>query len=127
MTTSPVQVSVSHATRLKRILLQAGVENRVGDLIGNLVRMTFGHGLRGEEKTVGCIRQSERLLNEIAGPSSAREGARTSHPILAMPKNPTTGLLRRTRSTYKAGRLGGLRSLHSRWESDLRNLFILLP
>src|SRR5580658_7195598 len=31
--------------------------------------MTFGHGLQGEEKTIGCIRQSERLLNEIAGPA----------------------------------------------------------
>ena len=29
----------------QRVLRKAGIENHVGDLISNLVRMTFGHGL----------------------------------------------------------------------------------
>ena len=40
------------------VLLQAGVENCVGDLVGNLVRMAFGHGFRGKQKTVAQLKNS---------------------------------------------------------------------
>ena len=33
------------------ILREDGVENRIGDLVGDLVGMPFGHRLRGEEIT----------------------------------------------------------------------------
>ena len=36
------------------ILLEAGIENGVGDLVGDLVGMSFGHGLRREQKFVAC-------------------------------------------------------------------------
>ena len=35
-----------------RVLLQAGIENGVGDLIGNLVGVAFGNGFRGKQETV---------------------------------------------------------------------------
>ena len=31
------------------VFLDEGVENGIGDLVANLVRMTLGHGLAGEE------------------------------------------------------------------------------
>jgi hypothetical protein len=34
------------------ILLDDGVEHGIGDLVGNLVRMTFGYGLGGKQVTV---------------------------------------------------------------------------
>src|SRR6201999_3824703 len=34
-----------------RVLLQQRVENRVADLVGDLVRVALGHGLRGEQAT----------------------------------------------------------------------------
>ncbi len=37
------------------VLLQAGVENGVRDLVGNLVRMAFGDGLRGKQKTIAQL------------------------------------------------------------------------
>jgi len=42
---------------------EAGVEDGVGDLVGDLVGMTFGHGLTGEEETIGIGRQSGWLLS----------------------------------------------------------------
>jgi hypothetical protein len=37
-----------------RIFTKAGVENGIGNLVGDLVRMSFGYGLRGKQKTIGC-------------------------------------------------------------------------
>ena len=34
------------------VLREHGVEHRVGDLVGDLVRMSFGDGLGGEQVTV---------------------------------------------------------------------------
>ena len=51
-TTRPVVSSVSTATRDSRVLGQRGVHDRVGDLVGHLVRMALGHGFGGEEEFV---------------------------------------------------------------------------
>ena len=50
--TKPVLATVSHATRLVRIDGEATIEDRVGDLIAQLVRVTFGDGL-GREQVAG--------------------------------------------------------------------------
>ena len=55
------------------VLLQAGVENGVGDLVGNLVGMAFGDGLRGKQETVA---QCKTLL-PLQGIQFGRPGART--------------------------------------------------
>ena len=52
MTTRPVAVRVSQATRLYGIFGQAGVENGVGNLVGDLVGMAFGHGFGRKKITV---------------------------------------------------------------------------
>ena len=52
------------------VLRQAGIENRVGDLVGDLVGMTLGHGLTGKQKTVGVLAKAIVLLIEIAGPAA---------------------------------------------------------
>ena len=44
------------------ILRQAGVQDGVGNLIGNLVRMALGHRLTGKQKTV-AFRQNALLKN----------------------------------------------------------------
>ena len=48
--TKPVLVSVSQATRARRILGQDGVEDGVGDLVADLVGVPLGDRFRGEEK-----------------------------------------------------------------------------
>ena len=50
--TRPVLTSVSHATRPVGIVAQHGVEHAVGDLVGDLVRVTLGHRLGREQVLV---------------------------------------------------------------------------
>ncbi len=38
------------------VLLEACIQNRVGDLISDFVRMAFGDGLRGKQETVAQLR-----------------------------------------------------------------------
>ena len=52
MTTRPVQVRVSQGYAAHGIFGQAGVEDGIGDLIGDLVRMALGDRLTGKQKTV---------------------------------------------------------------------------
>ena len=47
------------------VLLQAGIENSVGDLVGNLVGMAFGHGFRGKQKTVAQVKAPPIAGNSI--------------------------------------------------------------
>ena len=55
MTTRPVAVRVSQATRLVGSSVEAGVEDGVGNLVGDLIGMAFGDGFRSEKITVlGC-------------------------------------------------------------------------
>src|SRR6185312_2474231 len=42
------------------VFLDKGIENRIGDLVGDFVRMTFGHGFTGKE--VICARHRCTLL-----------------------------------------------------------------
>ena len=49
-TTRPVVISVSQATRPVGSSREHGVEHRVGDLVGDLVRVALGDRLRGEEE-----------------------------------------------------------------------------
>ena len=49
-TTSPVVISVSHATRLMGSFVKRGIEDRVGDLVRDLVGMPFGDRLGSEEE-----------------------------------------------------------------------------
>ena len=37
------------------VLLQADVQNGVGDLVGNLIRVAFGDGLRGKQETIAQL------------------------------------------------------------------------
>ena len=71
-----------------RILLQAGIENGVGDLVGNFVRVAFGNGFRGKQETVAQLQSSfpSRGFNVSAGvampfgmmPSTSRDGRHSS-------------------------------------------------
>ncbi len=58
------------------VLGEAGVEDGVGDLVGDLVGVTFGHGLTGEEETVGVGRQSGKLLRS----DSRTRSGNAEHP-----------------------------------------------
>ena len=74
-TTSPVVISVSHATRPERILLEDRVEHDVGDLVGDLVRVTLGHRLGRELELArgAVVRGHARPLSRAD--SSAGAGA----------------------------------------------------
>ena len=46
------------------VLLQAGVKDGVGDLVGNFVRVAFGNGFRGKQETVAQFGKApSHLLN----------------------------------------------------------------
>jgi hypothetical protein len=47
------------------VLGQAGIENGIRDLVGNLVGVTLGHRLTGEKKTVGRCRQKAVLQMDV--------------------------------------------------------------
>ncbi len=53
-----------------RILRQAGIENGIRDLVGDLVGMALGHRLTGEEKTLACS-QNKLLQVTAVGNASA--------------------------------------------------------
>ena len=53
--TSPVVTSASHATRQLGSTREQGVEHRVGELVGELVGMPLGDGLRGEEVALAHV------------------------------------------------------------------------
>jgi len=61
---------------------QAGVEDGVGDLVGDLVRVTFGHGLTGEEETIGVGRQSGKLLRSDSRTRSGENRAPDDRPLV---------------------------------------------
>ncbi len=52
------------------ILLEEGVEDGIGNLIGHLVRMAFGHRFRGESKAVGHCHLPSMLGNRSTAASS---------------------------------------------------------
>src|SRR5205823_12907201 len=58
-----------HATRL--VLAQAFVQHRVGDLVADLVRMTFGDGFGGEE----CVAKLHRVSSDPAHAGVERKAA----------------------------------------------------
>ena len=69
----PVVTSVSHATRLDRILREDGVENRIGNLVGDLVGMAFGDGLRSK-KIAALTAHFGRTPAEVGKTGSAGDG-----------------------------------------------------
>ena len=71
MWTWPVVISVSTATRLRRVLREQRVEDRVADLVADLVGVALGHGLGGEEAVGTRYSLSQRLL---VGPSDGQRG-----------------------------------------------------
>ena len=88
-TTSPVVISVSHATRALRVVGEDRVENRIGDLVGDLVRVALGDRLGAEgERPRGHAR---RLPQERGGTHGS----------------PTSPLLPRTRQHSPAGLSAG--------------------
>ena len=86
-TTRPVFTSVSHATRPVGSSAHHGVEDAVGDLVGDLVRVAFSDRLGGEQVLVvsqgthGISKESSAVVSSFSRSmtaAAARTGRRTS-------------------------------------------------
>jgi hypothetical protein len=86
---------------------QAGVEDSVGDLVGDLVGMTFGHGLTGEEETVGVGRQSGKLLRSDSRTRSGENRAPDDRPLVLRMATGVAAALVSGRSTHTMSNRGG--------------------
>ena len=75
-TTRPVVISVSQATRPVGVVREDGVEHRVRDLVGDLVRVALGDRLRREEKlSVPPLVSLQVMPPATSGFASTKPGA----------------------------------------------------